>query len=467
MHDAIFAKVRELSRTKQGRRYLVERGGLPMFCALYLGHHFTLPIGEVHKIIFAALNSTDQFVSFETFRGCGKTTITTLANVLYLICEQKIFFGVIISNTTTQAELMMNNIKHELEANELLLEDYGDLATEYWGTRSIVTKTHIKFMSRSKGQKVRGLKYRQYRPQIVLIDDPQSTEDVRTKERRDRDYNWFFSEVVPCIEQGGRIFFIGNLLHADSLLSRLKAKGIFKHYSIAITDDKTEDGRPMWLAKFPDKAAIIKEKELNDPRMWAREFMLKIVPDEGQVVAEKDLVFYKEIPKEAVFYYALVGVDLAISKKETADFTVLVRADVYLHDGKLKAYLTKWRSGRFDLRETIQAAKEIATISDGSYAMLFVENVGYQKAAIDEMAREFLPVTPMQTGMQDKRARLHTVAPMIQNGTVLFPEKGFEDLIIQLLYFGTEQHDDAVDALVWTIRGIQQIGLQRNEVVWL
>ena len=40
-----------------------------------------------------------------------------------------------------------------------------------------------------------------------------------------------------------------------------------------------------------------------------------------------------------------------------------------------------------------------------------------------------------------------TTAPAIQSGNILFPKMGCEDLLIQMLGFGVEKHDDLVDAL--------------------
>ena len=63
--------------------------------------------------------------------------------------------------------------------------------------------------------------------------------------------------------------------------------------------------------------------------------------------------------------------------------------------------------------------------------LFFVEDVAYQKAAIQEMERALLPVVPMKP-QGDKRARLQVVAPYIRNGTVLFPRSGCEELLGQM-----------------------------------
>lgn len=427
-------------------------------------------MGLVHHIIFNLL--TDQqkkFIAATSFRESGKSTITTLAYPLYIICEELIEFGIVISDTGMQSELMIANIKYELENNKLLLQDYGDLSTEYWGTKSIQTKTGIKFMARSKGQKVRGLKFRKKRPEIIIIDDPETLDDTRTKERRDKTYRWFFSEVLPARDkQTGRIFFIGNLLHTDCLLRRLQNKKNWHGYDIPLTLDSTESGLPTWSARYPNKAAILEEKENNDPIVWQREYLLKIVPEEGQIIKEQDIFKYSKIPQEAQYIASGVGVDLAISKKQTADNVAIIRGDVYLHKSKYYIYLSQIVQRKMGFGETIEMIKAVARNNDGSYANIFVEKVAYQQAAIEELEKEFLPVEGMPPSGGDKRARLTTASPIIKRGQVLFPDNGdLDDCITELVGFGIEAHDDTVDALVYLIRGIMQNGLAREEVVWL
>ena len=362
---------------------------------------------------------------------------------------------------------MVNNIKIELEFNELILEDYGDLTTQQWGQTRIITKTNIMLLARSRGKKVRGLKHRAKRPGLIIIDDPETPEDVRTKERRDKTYRWFFNEVIPARDRigGARIFFIGNLLHTDSLLCKLQQKKNWLSKSIAMTHDGTESGISLWRAAFPDKASIVEEKENNDPITWQREYMLKIVPEDGQII--KEVHKYTRIPPEAVWQSAAVGVDFAISQKQTADYTAFVRGDIYEYKNKLLIYLTRAQHARLSMRGTIEMTKAIARNPDDSYATIYAEQVAYQQAAIEEMENEFLPVYGITTGTQDKRARLNVVSPTIQKGQVLFAESGMDDLIMQLVGFGVEAHDDLVDALTTMLRGIQKMGLQTDEIIWL
>src|ERR1700710_21896 len=92
-----------------------------------------------------------------------------------------------------------------------------------------------------------------------------------------------------------------------------------------------------------------------------------------------------------------------------------------------------------------------------------VENVAFQQAAIEEMERRAFSVQAMHP-IKDKRARLRVAARYIKNGTVKFPRTGCEQLLNQLFGFGSEKHDDLVDALVYLILGIAGEGIEEAKV---
>lgn len=102
----------------------------------------------------------------------------------------------------------------------------------------------------------------------------------------------------------------------------------------------------------------------------------------------------------------------------------------------------------------------------GGANLFFVEDVAYQKAAIQETERALLPVVPMKP-TTDKRSRLQTVAPLIKNGTVLFPRAGCEELLGQVFNLGVESHDDLCDGLTTLLQGFMNQGLELPTIHWI
>ena len=88
-------------------------------------------------------------------------------------------------------------------------------------------------------------------------------------------------------------------------------------------------------------------------------------------------------------------------------------------------------------------------VGKGQRTALYIEDVTYQKSFIQNLRNiEGYPAEGVPTQGQDKRARLMSIVPSIENTTILFPRRGAEVLIDQLIDFGGRGHDDLVDAFV-------------------
>lgn len=95
----------------------------------------------------------------------------------------------------------------------------------------------------------------------------------------------------------------------------------------------------------------------------------------------------------------------------------------------------------------------VATLKQFSHALnprfptrILVESVSYQKSLAEQLKHEGIEAEDVPIGNQDKHARLAMVSNLIKDGTILFPTEGAEQLVSQIVNFGTEKHDDLVDA---------------------
>ena len=440
------------------------------FCLTYLNHYFTLSPAEFHReLIYHLGNDQDRSLLILGFRGSAKSTFGSLALPLWSALERKHRFIISVADTTLQAKINIGNIRYELENNEFIKSDYGDMRSdEEWQKENMLLANDVRILARSRGQKVRGLRHRQYRPELIIVDDPEDLEWVRTKENRDKTERWLRSEVMPAIDESeGRLVVIGNQLHTDALMARLKNDSGFFHLEYPLL----KNGEVTWRAKYPTPESLLHQERKVGRTAWLREYMLKVVPPDGQEVKPEWIQYYDDIPKDPegraiAVLSGGVGVDLAISKKETADFTAMVCGVNVLSSEMPKIYiLPNPTNDRLSFHETILVMRNTyEAMRTFSLPLFFVEDVQYQKAAIEEAQRNGIPTKGMRAG-QDKRARLRAAATFVQNGTVLFPRKGAEDLLGQLLGFGVEDHDDLVDAFVYLILGLTGQGLGKPEVI--
>ena len=449
------------------------------FCLTYLPHHFPADLSDFFDEMARALEDYDlKRLEIIGFRGSAKSTMASLALVLWAALEHpdKYPFIIMLADTRGQASINAASVQHELRNNELILRDYGHLkykkiddprpeptleSDEDWQAMNCVLDNGVRILSRSRGQKIRGVKHRQHRPSLIIADDVEDLDWVRTDENRAKSDRWYRGNVLPSLDQDGRAIVVGNWLHTDGLMARLKNTGIFTvlEFPLLREGDGTELERCTWKARFPTQEAIDqKRQELGDIG-FRREMLLQVVPEEGQDVLPEDIHWYDDPPFDDGNYLAH-GVDLAISTKESADYTAIISGEVTWPNGKLEIYIQPNPCmRRMGFHDTMDAMDNIRHSSQMS-SEFYVEAVAYQQAAIEELERRNFAVTPMHP-IKDKRARLRVAARYIKNGTVKFPRHGCEMLLTQLLGFGSEKFDDGVDGLVWLILGVAGAGIEQ------
>lgn len=361
----------------------------------------------------------------------------------------------------------MMNLRQEFEMNELLRADFGSLEedSDQWGLGSLfIPKYGARIVvASSEGGGVRGLRNRQFRPDLIICDDVEDSSSVRTKEGRDKTYSWLTREILPMGDKGTKVLIVANLLHEDSLPMRLKRNiesgkqdGIFRF--IPLLNDK---GESAWPGKFPDQASIeVEKRKIGNEAAWSTEFLLKPIADQDQVVRPDWIHYYDELPKESGnnFRYTGIGVDLAISLKETADCTGMVIGKVFGSMDDMRVYILP-NSINERLTFPQQREKIIELAKTFRNPRLFIETTNYESSLIQELERKGYLAESVRTQQGDKRARLALVTHLIANGQVLFPRHGAELLIAQLTGFGTETHDDLADAFVALMRK----ALEHNE----
>lgn len=440
-----------------------------MFFCFYFAHYMKYPTAEFQREIFRLTESpANENFFVVAFRGSGKSTIITTSFPIWAILgRQQKKYVLIASHTRIQAKQHLMNLKSELENNELLKNDLGPFREESdeWGSYSLVFPKHnARITAVSIEQSVRGFRHFSNRPDLIIGDDLEDLASCKTKESRDKVYDWLTSEVIPAGDINTRLVIVGNLLHNDSLLMKIKKRieehafdGVFKEYPFI-----GSDGKCLWSGKFnmPESIQNLK-RSVGKEVAWQREFLLKIIPDEDQVIRPEWITYYKDIPlssEKLPFRYAIIGTDLAISEKEYADNTAMVSAKVFGFGADLRILiLPNPVNTKMDFPKTIRTIKELSrTVGKDRLAKILVEEVAYQAAVTQTLKEEKFPAEGISLRGRDKRTRLNMSASAIQSGIVRFAHRGNEELIQQILGFGSENHDDLVDAFTLLVNHISE-----------
>lgn len=452
-------------------QYLVSNSHFWFFIGC-LSEYVTYEVASFQKEMFSLTeNPLITRLVIVAARGSGKSTIMTLSLPLWAIfgrLHKK--YIMIFSQTMEQSKQHLKNIKMEIESNEILRKYFGPFMEEEggeWGSQSIyIPKYKARIAVASTGQEGRrGLKTGSHRPDLVIMDDIEDINSVKTKEMRDKIFNWATSDIFPIGDKNTNFVFVGNLLHNDSFLMKLKAMAekeentewAYREYPIA-----DEDGNPLWPGKYGSKEEIERERKnaLSDIA-FQREYMLKIISDEGSIITPEMIQYYDEIP-DVYHHMTYTGVDLASSEKDTADYTAMVSLHTCGRYENMKFYvLPNPINRRIPIGDQAEQIK-MCHKNLGGYNRnkVFVENNFGGSYLVNQLKGMDVEAEEISTGSMSKGSRLGLAVLSIKS--IFFPRKGAENLIAQLLGFGTENHDDMVDAFSYAVLGANKDNANRG-----
>lgn len=200
----------------------------------YVPHFFFRTGCKFHEDISNVLHdmtyNRGQKVLVLAPRGNAKSTICSMLVPLKAVCEGTEKYILLLADTSEQAEAYLKTIAEELDYNQALREKYpiackhGDV----WNASRIETGNGVCIEALGKGKAVRGRKFRQYRPTLIIVDDPQNDDDILSPAMRAKDMNWLDKALIPCGDTDTNYFIIGTNLHRECIVNRLTTRADFK-----------------------------------------------------------------------------------------------------------------------------------------------------------------------------------------------------------------------------------------------
>ncbi|MFH1827570.1 MAG: phage terminase large subunit [bacterium] len=429
------------------------------FFHIYFSRYVEYQTEDFHKKLFSITEDTAiKNAVIVAFRGCGKSTIMTLSYPIWaLLGKQQKKYIVLLAQTQQQCRKVVEQIKHEFEINEFLISDFGPFTEQSyeWSLNSLaIPQYNARIDGYSSGESIRGIRHGEFRPQIIVADDVEDLQSVRTKENRDKIYTWFTGDILGLGSKNTKTILIGNHLHMDSLIERRKRDIEGKRNSIILEIPLIDEkGHNNWPGKYPTKEDLEKEKEsVGNDMAWRREYLLQTVSDHDQVIHKDWLHYYDVLPDEKYWKKIGIGVDLAISISAKSDNTSMVSVIRCNIEGKPYLYiLPNPINAKLSFPQTLEYIHSLNKSLGGRLKNIFyIENVAYQQALVQQLEKDGINVEGVNI-LHDKRSRLIIISNWIKEGRIIFPNEGCEELISQILGFGIDRYDDLVDAFTLVV----------------
>lgn len=154
-------------------------------------------------------------------RGGAKSTWGSLLYVLYAAVHKLQTYIWIISDTETQAVQHLENVRIEIETNEVLREAFPELSASVLRQTRLTLGNGVVIEALGTGQKVRGRRRGATRPQLIIVDDPENDESANSPGQRATNWRWFTSALMKAGDASTNFVVLGSALQRDCLTMRL------------------------------------------------------------------------------------------------------------------------------------------------------------------------------------------------------------------------------------------------------
>lgn len=410
-------------------------------------------VPEDFQSTFRAAKNLRGIIDVEP-RGHGKSTRMTFAFPLWQLLFKKAKFIIIVGASSDDAQLQMENIRLAIEENDRIIDDFGNLQGTTWNKKLLSLSNGTAVTARGKGGSLRGLRKKQYRPDLVIVDDTFKDNEAESSVIRDKVSRWFNRTIQPLGTEA-LIIVVNTITNEDDLPSRLltdikegrKGNWVGLRFSAEIPGKDGGQGTPLWPERYSWKDLKTLQSDLGS-LAYAQEYLSRPLSDEDRIFKAAWIVRVKasDIPASLAMYE---GIDPATGAHDMSAVVDLGR------DKLDKKYFVVSSHGKKESTETF-TARLIDRFKLFRYRRALMESVAFQaiyKKNVIEKAEEqhiHLPLRGRNPGRGSKAQRLMYISPMVENGVIVFGP-GNEDLIDQLVGFPAAGYDDLCDALYYAV----------------
>lgn len=453
-----------------------------------------------------------QKICWSVPRGHAKSAY--LSNILpvHQVIYEKRKYILIVSETEGMSRKFVEWVADQLKFNKKLREDFGiilhenKMSNESDSQEGFVTTNNIRVQSASIGKQLRGARHGAYRPDLIVLDDLESSKNTNTKELREKNLHWFNSVIMPIGDITRSAFiYMGTLVHGQGLLPNVVGRSDFKGriYSAIVSEpdnpelwehldtilrdqenpDREHDSEVFYFANKEAMDAgvmtlwndrftyyeLMKIKVNVGSRAFGSEYLNRPTDDETAIFKRGLFQFYDN---KDLFYadgrnmnMDIFGFwDIAIGKNDRSDYNAIVTIGRDKRTGILYV-LDAWAK-----KCPMHIAMEmvIEKIQEYRYNVFGIETVQAQYDSYRQVRERLTKMNFYKTRLLavnpkgKKEDRIEQLEPLIEQGVIRFKQN--QRLMLEMLeQFPRHDHDDLIDALASVV---EIAGKQRKKTYY-
>lgn len=433
------------------------------FCRQMLPDTYRQPFAIFHPDVWNLLEDlAHRQIALKMFRGSAKTTI------LRTFCLKRACYGIsrtilFVSASQAHAVRSVQWLRGRIERNKQIQYFYrlapGAKWTDEWlEIQHRVLGITINIIAAGMTGQIRGINIDDYRPDLVICDDPNDEENTATPEQREKSSNRFFGSLLqsltPATENpASKIVLLQTPLADGDLIDICTKDPTWASREYGCFDD---DGESRWPDRFPTSTLQSQKQshaQRGELKLWLREMEVTIVADELMDFRPDWLQYWHTLEAEARIpcFLAIDPVPPpsdreAMTGLQTKDFEAL--SVVGYHQGGFYLLETSKNRGHqpdWTIAEFFRLASKWRPIK------VRVESIAYQRTLnwlLDREMRErrtFYTIEPI-TDRRKKRHRIVQAFSPIASKGMFFVHPTQTDFIEQFTHYPQLKHDDVIDA---------------------
>lgn len=444
------------------------------FCMVFFPHIFYIPFSGLHNQIFDFLDhEKNPRKVIKAPRGFGKSSILNLAYPARKLVFRECNFLIQAAKTARQAGKDSEGLKRELVTNDLIRKIFGSLKPEFkegdWSKDQWITCPDNSGNPPHKGtlvlptgweQEIRGIKNGVFRPDLVIVDDLEGTEQVKTEEQREKIKHWFYGDLYNIMQRATmkaegefewEMIVTGTLLHEAALIEELCKNKDWAVLELSLCDSQLNSNWEDFMTTAQVKELYQEYDNAGKLDQFAQEYLGEAQNKKTARFQADHFQLYSPSEVDLSAAQGIVLIDPAKTKEETSCDTAIVG---YKYDSSIdQLYYVDCDAGRFDIDTTFRLACEMAERLSSPWARA---KIGYETTGLDmyisyplEMYMRLngymFEIIPLQA-KGDKDDRIFSILPLIKTGKILFNPSVVAGIKLQLTSMPKSKKKDIADA---------------------
>lgn len=493
------------------------------FCELFLYDFLfdyssgRVPLSALHLDIWreiqdVILNKNGTRNNYVFPRSFGKTSVISTPLILWATLYGHSNYTVVIGATERITETFIEAIKTMIEDNDLIKSCFGEIMSKGLINNKLELEldtkpNRVKIQGFASTSAIRGVKYRNHRINLLVVDDGQTEDQIQTEKSREDFVQRFNDGALKAVEQGKHnVFAFGTVQYEGDLYDSFYKSPAWRtrREKCILLDDIDEyfrhdndwqkvkeilkTGHKDINATY--KAADYYEKHKEDmqyPVIWENydRYSLalsyfsnpvsfkKEYQSDITALGEKRIKSLSAIPENEIesleFSKTVLSIDPAATTNKKSDYSAFCVLSEN-EDNKLR-YARKMIIAKLDFDDYINKIIDLL-LAYTDIKVLSIEKQVYMGADVLKV-REKIAENPElksrsiqiinKSRTRNKENRIEAIVGDINSGRVIFNESDTEAIEQIKTYAGVNytQHDDMIDALA---DSLENIAIMENNI---